>query len=118
MNSERSERLGALTRLTFGSRVSQVYLALVAVAAVYVAVDAIFVHHEDASFAGVWLFALTAPTVFVFLLLGDLFGDAVSGASWFVYTALVLSVLIQSAALGWFGRLLRGRPRSAHPQGA
>jgi hypothetical protein len=114
----KSERLGTLTRLAFGNRASQAYLALVAVATVYVTIDTVFVHHEDASFAGIWLFLLTAPTVFGFFVVGSMFGEAVSSAAWFMYTALVLSVLIQSVALGFFVQLLRGRPRSAHPQGA
>ncbi len=113
-----SERLGTVTRLAFGSLPSQVYLALVALAALYVTIDSAFVHHEDASFAGVWLFLLTAPTVFAFLIVGELFGDAVGGSVWFLYVAMALSVVIQSLAIGLFVRLLRGRPHHAHPQGA
>ncbi|MEU4495896.1 hypothetical protein AB0F96_21165 [Streptomyces sp. NPDC023998] len=113
-----SERLGTLKRLTFGNRASQVYLALVAVATLYVTIDTVFVHHEDASFAGIWLFLLASPVMFAFLMLGELFGDAVSGSAPYLYTALVVSVLIQSLALGLFVRLLRGHPHSAHPQGA
>ncbi|WP_267883546.1 MULTISPECIES: hypothetical protein [Streptomyces] len=39
--------------------------------------------------------------------------------AWFVHLALVVSVLVQACALGWFSRLVRGphRGRSAHPQG-
>ncbi|WP_406002279.1 SCO4225 family membrane protein [Streptomyces sp. NBC_00829] len=112
------QRLGATARLAFGNRASQVYLALVAVATVYVTVDTVFVHHEDASLAGVWLFLLASPTMFGFLMAARLFGDAVAGSAWFLYPALVASVLIQSLALGLFVRLLRGRPHAAHPQGA
>lgn len=116
MNSRR--RLPGLVRLTFAHPASRAYLAVVVATAVFVAVDSLFVRHEDASLAGVWLFLLAAPTVFVFLMAGSLFGDAVIGSVWFLYPALVLSVLIQSLALGLFVRLLRDGRHSAHPQGA
>lgn len=68
-----SGRLNALARLAqgparlvYGNRASRIYLAVVAATAVFVAVDTLFVHHDDASFAGVWLFFLAAPTVFLF----------------------------------------------------
>jgi hypothetical protein len=105
-------------KLTFGNRASQVYLGLVGAATVFVAVDTLLVQHEDASFAGVWLFFLAAPTVFAFLMGGGVLGDAVAESAPFVYSALVLSVLIQSAALGAFVRLLRDRPRPVHPREA
>ncbi|MFJ2647305.1 SCO4225 family membrane protein [Streptomyces sp. NPDC087420] len=113
-----SGRLTALARLTFGTLASRVYLGLVAAVTVFVAVDTLFVQHQDASFAGVWLFFLAAPTVFVFLMGGGVFGDAVTGSAPFAYAALILSVLIQSAALGAFVRLLRDRPRPVHPREA
>ncbi|MEE1740578.1 hypothetical protein [Streptomyces sp. BE147] len=111
--------LRALVRLTFGNAVSLCYLALVFAAAVFVTVDTLFVSHEDASFAGVWLFLLAAPTVFVFFVGSSLAGAESGGPAWFMYLALVVSVLAQSLALGWFTRLLRrgGGARSAHPQG-
>ncbi|MFI5757185.1 SCO4225 family membrane protein [Streptomyces sp. NPDC051569] len=116
-----SRPLTGLARLTFGNRASQVYLGLVAAVAVFVAVDTLFVAHDDASFAGVWLFLLAAPTIFVFVLGGGLFGEALADSAGFLYPALVLSVLIQAAALGAFVRLLRDRPdrhRSARPREA
>ncbi|MFE5244269.1 MULTISPECIES: SCO4225 family membrane protein [unclassified Streptomyces] len=113
------QRLHATARLTFGNAASRIYLGLVLAVAVFVAVDTLFVSHDDASFAGVWLFFLAAPTVFVFLLGGSMAG-ADSGPAWFLYLSLVVSVLVQACALGWFSRLLRGPRggRSAHPQGA
>lgn len=114
------QRLRTLVRLTFGNAASLIYLGIVAATAVFVTVDTLFVAHEDASFAGVWLFFLAAPTVFVFFVGGSLWGEA-GGPAWFFYLALVLSVLVQSFALGWFVRLMRGatgRTRSARPQGA
>ncbi|MBT2488347.1 hypothetical protein J7E96_07380 [Streptomyces sp. ISL-96] len=114
-----ARRLRAIARLTFRNPASLVYLGLVAATALFVTADTLFVTHEDASFAGVWLFLLSAPTVFAFLIGGDLFGVAVTESAWFLYVALPLSVLIQSFALGWFVRLLRdASPRHAHPQGA
>ncbi|MFE4452169.1 SCO4225 family membrane protein [Streptomyces sp. NPDC056796] len=111
--------LRTLTRLTFGNTASRIYLGLVLAVAVFVAVDALFVSHDDASFAGVWLFFLAAPTVFVFFLGSSMAGADTGGPAWFVYLALVVSVLVQACALGWFSQLIRGsrHGRSAHPQG-
>ncbi|MFC8225994.1 SCO4225 family membrane protein [Streptomyces sp. NPDC057287] len=114
------QQLRALARLTFGNAVSRVYLGLVLAVSVFVAVDTLFVSHDDASFAGVWVFFLAAPTVFLFLLGSSMAGADAGGPAWFVYLALAVSVLVQACALGWFSRLLRGPRRSspAHPQGA
>lgn len=114
------QQLRTAARLTFGNTASRIYLGLVLAVALFVAVDTLFVSHDDASFAGVWLFFLTAPTVFVFLLGSSMTGADAGGPIWFVYLALIVSVLVQAFALGWFSRLLRGshRGRSARPQGA
>ncbi|WP_406388150.1 SCO4225 family membrane protein [Streptomyces sp. NBC_00887] len=113
-------QLRTLARLTFGNTASRIYLGLVLAATVFVAVDTLFVAHEDASFAGVWVFFLAAPTVFVFLVGSSMAGADTGGPAWFVYLALIVSVLVQACALGWFARLVRrgGRSRSVHPQGA
>ncbi|MEK8142118.1 hypothetical protein NKH18_04530 [Streptomyces sp. M10(2022)] len=115
-----TRQLGASIRMAFGNPASLIYLGLVLAATVFVAVDTLFVTHEDASFAGVWLFFLAAPTVFVFLIGSSLAGADVGGPAWFVYLALAVSVLAQAFTLGWFARLVRrvGRERAAHPQGA
>ncbi|MFB4426427.1 SCO4225 family membrane protein [Streptomyces sp. QL37] len=116
-----NRRLRTLARLTFGNTASRIYLGLVLAASVFVAVDTLFVSHDDASFAGVWVFFLAAPTVFAFLLGGSMAGADAGGPAWFTYLALVVSVLVQACALGWFSRLLShgpGRGGSAHPQGA
>ncbi|MET9595541.1 hypothetical protein ABZY45_32140 [Streptomyces sp. NPDC006516] len=112
--------LRTAARLTFGNTASRIYLGLVLAVAAFVAVDTLFVSHEDASLAGVWLFFMAAPTVFVFLIGSSLASADAGGAAWFVHLALVLSVLAQAWALGWFSQLLRGpgTGRSAHPQGA
>jgi hypothetical protein len=114
------QHLRALARLAFGNPASLIYLGVVLATAVFVAVDTLFVPHEDASFAGVWLFLLAAPTVFVFFVGSTLWGGDATGPAWFVYLALVVSVLVQALALGWFVRLVRrgGRSSSAHPPGA
>ncbi|MEU1472558.1 hypothetical protein ABZ434_30615 [Streptomyces sp. NPDC005761] len=47
--------------------------------------------------------------------------ETVGGPAWLVHLALVVSVLVQSLALGWFVQLVRGgrgRTRQARPQGA
>ncbi|MGW0548915.1 SCO4225 family membrane protein [Streptomyces altiplanensis] len=113
-----TRQLHTAAHLTFRNPASLVYLGLVAATAVFVTADTLFVTHEDASFAGVWLFLLSAPTVFAFFIGGDLFGGTVSESAWFLYVALPVSVLIQSFALGWFLRLLRGVSRPVRPQGA
>ncbi|OEJ28186.1 hypothetical protein AR457_30665 [Streptomyces agglomeratus] len=112
-----ARRLHAAARLTFCNPVSLTYLALVAASAVFVTVDTLFVTHEDASFSGVWLLLLSAPTIIAFFMGADALGVAATG-DWFLYSALPLSVLIQSFALGWFLRLVSGvSARPAHPQG-
>ncbi|MET7344521.1 SCO4225 family membrane protein [Streptomyces sp. NPDC087866] len=121
MPAMNQQTIRTLARLTFGNVASLLYLGAVAVAAVFVTVDTLFVTHEDASFAGVWLFLMAAPTVFLFLLGGSLAGAESFGPAWFMYLALTVSVLVQSLALGWFVRLVRGgarRTHAAHPQGA
>ncbi|MER5279957.1 hypothetical protein ABT025_30050 [Streptomyces sp. NPDC002809] len=115
------QHVHALARLTFGNAASLIYLGVVAATTVLVTVDTLFVSHEDASFAGVWLFFLAAPTVFAFFVGSALLGAETAGPAWFVHVALVASVLVQSLALGWFVRLMRGgrgRTRQARPQGA
>lgn len=113
------QQLRAAMRLTFGNPASLIYLGLVLAAAVFVTVDTLFVAHEDASFAGVWLLFLAAPTVFLFLMGSSVAGGDAGGPAWFMVVALIVSVLVQAFALGWFTRLVRrgGRSRSAHPQG-
>lgn len=114
------QHLRSIAHLAFGNAASLIYLGVVAATAVFVTVDTLFVAHEDASFAGVWLFFLAAPTVFVFLLGSAMWGTEAAGPDWYMYLALAVSVLVQSFVLGWFVRLLRGgagRTRSAHPQG-
>ncbi|WP_019547529.1 SCO4225 family membrane protein [Streptomyces sulphureus] len=66
------------------------YLALVAAAALFAAVDAVWVPHADASFAGVWVLFATAPASLLVLGLDG---------PWFV-TGLALAALAQAALLG------------------
>ncbi|GHA48694.1 hypothetical protein GCM10010329_83810 [Streptomyces spiroverticillatus] len=106
----KEHRAHGLVQLTFRNPASVVYLSLVTVAALFVTVDMLFVTHDDASLAGVWLFLLAAPTVFLFMIGGDLLAGAVADSAAFLYPSLVLSVLVQSYALGLFVRLMRGGP--------
>ncbi|MEV6162741.1 hypothetical protein AB0L71_12590 [Streptomyces sp. NPDC052052] len=114
------QHLRTLARLTFGNAASVIYLGAVLATAVFVTVDTLFVAHQDASFAGVWLFFLAAPTVFVFFVGESLWGTDTAGPAWLTCVALVVSVLVQALALGWFARLLRrgGRSRSVRSRGA
>ncbi|WP_030594488.1 SCO4225 family membrane protein [Streptomyces anulatus] len=111
--------LNTLVRLTFRNPASLVYLGLVLATTLFVAVDTLFVAHEDASFSGVWLFLLAAPTIVLFFFGSSLAGAEAGGPAWFLVLGLVFSVLVQSLALGWFVRLVRraGSTGSAHPQG-
>ncbi|MEU8888548.1 hypothetical protein [Streptomyces sp. NPDC048442] len=109
----KAHRTYGFAQLTFRNPASLAYLALVTVAALFVTVDMLFVTHDDASLAGVWLFLLSAPTVFLFLIGGDLLASSVADSAAFLYPALVLSVLIQAYALGLLVRLLRGERRTA-----
>ncbi|WP_327170458.1 hypothetical protein OG471_03825 [Streptomyces sp. NBC_01336] len=115
------QHVHTLARLTFGNAASLVYLGVVAATAVFVTVDTLFVAHEDASFAGVWLFFLAAPTVFVFFAGAAMLGADSAAPDWLFYLALVVSVLVQSLAVGWFARKLgggRGRARQGRPRSA
>ncbi|MFJ1550426.1 SCO4225 family membrane protein [Streptomyces sp. NPDC088246] len=114
------QHVRALARPTFGNAASLIHLGLVLAAAAFVTVDTLFVAPQDASFAGVWLFLLAAPTVFVFFIGSALWGAEAAGPAWFVHLAPVVSVLLQSLALGWFVRPVHGgsRTRTARPQEA
>lgn len=112
-----ARRPRAAARLTFCDPVSLTYPALVAASAVPVTADTLFAAHEDASFSGVWLLLLSAPTIVAFFMGADALEVAATG-DWFLCSALPLSVLIQSFALGWFLRLLSGvSARPTRPQG-
>ncbi|MFD5101058.1 SCO4225 family membrane protein [Streptomyces albidochromogenes] len=114
-----ARRLRTIARLAFRNPASLAYLGLVAATAVFVTIDTLFVAHEDASFAGVSLLLVSAPTIIAFFVGGDALGVDVVDSDVFFYTALPLSVLVQSFALGWFVRLLgRTSARTARPQGA
>ncbi|MEW1720476.1 hypothetical protein [Streptomyces sp. NPDC093109] len=113
-----SGRLATLARLTFGNRASQVYLGLVLMTAALLAYDLALAHHADATLSGMPLLLLAAPTVFGFLAAGGMFGDAVTESAAFLYPVLVLSVLIQSAALGALVRLPRRSGRTTRTETA
>ncbi|MCP3818686.1 hypothetical protein NLX86_11325 [Streptomyces sp. A3M-1-3] len=110
-------RLRGLARLTFGNPLSLAYLGLVAAAALVLAYDQLFVTHEDASFAGVGLIFTAAPTVFGFIAAEEAIWG-LEGSGWYFSLGIAASVLFQSFVLGLLLRLLNGRARPAHPQGA
>ncbi|MFE2941259.1 SCO4225 family membrane protein [Streptomyces sp. NPDC059255] len=75
------------------------YLALVGAVGLWIAVDTLFIEHADASFAGVWLFFVTAPTSLLF--------TTVSGPmAWF---GVVFGAVVQAVALGALYRWFAGR---------
>ncbi|MFC4500845.1 MULTISPECIES: SCO4225 family membrane protein [Streptomyces] len=77
------------------------YLALVAAVAGWVAVDTLLVTHADASFAGVWLFFVTAPTSL-------LFAAAPGALAWI---GVPIGAVVQAALLGAAYRGLTGTRR-------
>ncbi|MFF8973905.1 SCO4225 family membrane protein [Streptomyces sp. NPDC014995] len=110
-----ARRLPGPARLAFANPASLVYLALVATATAFLAWDQLFVTHEDASFAGVYLLVLASPTFFLLDGAGRaLLGSGADAPGWFVLTALVLSVLVQSALIGALHRRLRRSPGGEH----
>lgn len=89
--------------------VSGGYLLLVFATFAFVAVDAAFVEHPDASLAGVWLYLVTVPLSLVGIL-------AVPDATGPLATTVLLAVpaasaLVQAVGL-WLA--LRGRPTRVH----
>ncbi|MFI0908766.1 SCO4225 family membrane protein [Streptomyces sioyaensis] len=88
-----SRRLKSIARLTFGNRASQIYLALVAAAAVEFLVD-----HGTYPFAGILLLFVSMPTIFVFMGVEGLSGLEVPYGSTHAY--VVASILIQSLLIG------------------
>ncbi|MFH9421946.1 SCO4225 family membrane protein [Streptomyces sp. NPDC017529] len=103
-------RLRGPARLMFGNPVSLVYLALVVAAALFALVDMAFVRHADASFAGIWVVLLTAPTVFPLWLAGDALWADSGSPQWYSIAALVVAALVNALLLGLVHRSLRGRP--------
>ena len=85
------------------------YLAVVTGVLAWVAVDGLFVEHQDASFAGVWAFVVTAPTSWIFLALpGPL-----------PWVGVVVGALFQAAVIGSAYRRLTGRlHHRTRPSGA
>ncbi|MGJ5892258.1 hypothetical protein DF268_14560 [Streptomyces sp. V2] len=85
------------------------YLALVAAVLGWIAVDALFVTHEDASMAGVWAFVVTGPVSWIFLMLPEplVLAGVVVGA---VVQAGVIGALYRAATRGrGMGAALTGR---------
>ncbi|MEV7072041.1 SCO4225 family membrane protein [Streptomyces sp. NPDC091972] len=78
------------------------YLLLVTAVLGWVCVDALFVEHADASFAGVWAFAVTAPASLLFVMV-----PGVPAWAGIVTGAVVNAAVLEAAYRGLGGR----RPR-------
>ncbi|RKT84548.1 hypothetical protein SAMN05421805_103482 [Saccharopolyspora antimicrobica] len=83
------------------------YLAVVVVVWGWIGVDVLLVEHQDASFAPVWGFLITAPTSLLFLPLP-------SPSPW---VGVVVGAVVQAIALGvayrWLTSLRQRRTDSA-----
>ncbi|WP_411139223.1 SCO4225 family membrane protein [Streptomyces sp. C10] len=107
-----SGRLRSMARVTFGNRVSQAYLALIAVATVFLLLGGSV---DDP--AGFWVLLVAMPTILVMLLAEAVFSDFGSTPSWIACTSAVASVLIQSWFIGTIVSLARtGQWLPARPQ--
>lgn len=93
------------------NRVSRGYLLLCAALWVWVAYDTLLVQHEDASFAGVWPWLVTAPTSLPFALLPAAEGPV--GLLLFVVPTLVAAVLNAWAISALMRRIARRGPAGA-----
>ncbi|AJT69949.1 hypothetical protein T261_8356 [Streptomyces lydicus] len=99
--------------MTFGNRVSQTYLALVAVATIFLLLGG-----STDSPAGLPVLVVAMPTILIMLLAEALFSDFGSTPSWIACASAVASVLIQSWFIGTIvslartGQWLPGRPQA------
>ncbi|MFG1665807.1 SCO4225 family membrane protein [Streptomyces sp. Y7] len=86
------------------------YLALVVAVAVWTGVDALLVEQQDASLAGIWVFFVTGPTSWLFLMLPGVLP----------WAGVVVGALLQAAVLGAAYHRLAGRlhHHRARPNGA
>ncbi|MEV7426912.1 hypothetical protein [Streptomyces sp. NPDC091212] len=85
------------------------YLAVVVAVCAWVAGVTLFVEHDDASFAGVWAFFVTAPTSFLFVGFTDRLPE------WVPLVGIPVGAFVQAFALGAVYRGLTGR--AAHRAG-
>ncbi|MCX5411203.1 SCO4225 family membrane protein [Streptomyces sp. NBC_00059] len=75
------------------------YLAVVAAVGVWVGLDTLLVEQADSSFAGVWLFAVTAPTSLLF--------SALPGV--LPFAGVAVGAVVHALALGAAYRWALGR---------
>ncbi|WP_053849049.1 SCO4225 family membrane protein [Streptomyces sp. NRRL B-24085] len=75
------------------------YLLLVTAVLGWVCVDALFVEHADASFAGVWAFVVTAPASLLFVTV-----PGVPAWAGIVTGAVVNAAVLEAAYRGLGGR--------------
>jgi hypothetical protein len=92
---------------------SRAYLIVCAALLIWTAVDALFVSHDDASFAGVWPIFATLPTSLIVVLLAGGAGFLLpSGATVpLFFLLLVAAALVNATLLGMLVRWQR-RPSS------
>ncbi|WP_146252290.1 SCO4225 family membrane protein [Streptomyces carminius] len=105
MNDNQPGTLRRIADSVADNWIARVYLAVCAALLLWVAYDAAFVQHEDASFAGIWPILFTLPTGLI-----NTFGPdegTAAAVSYFVLTpvAAVVNAWLFSALL----RRLRGR---------
>ncbi|WP_037732786.1 SCO4225 family membrane protein [Streptomyces megasporus] len=84
-----------------GTWTARGYLALCAALLLWTLFDAAFVHHEDASFAGVFPLLATAPPSLLMISVLPWEGTA------FYLSVCAVSALINAAVLNWCVRAMR-----------
>jgi hypothetical protein len=83
---------------------------LVAGTSAFAAVDSLLVHHEDASFGGIYAIIVTLPVSLPALLLTDSVLPSGTPARELAATAVLLACGLLNAGIGWL--LLRGPERA------
>lgn len=90
---------GFLTAVT-GNWASRIYLAVAFALLIWAVADLTLVTHEDASFAAVVPFLVTAPTSMVALLVPD-------GAAWAFFLVIAVAAVVNAALIGRLAAFLR-----------
>ncbi|MGI5447854.1 SCO4225 family membrane protein [Streptomyces sp. CA-243310] len=100
-------------RLTVANRASAIYLGLIACLAAMATAVTLFA--DDPGFVWVWPVFLALPTFFLVGSLGAAVWGGTSMPDWFFFGGILLSVLIQSFALGVLLEGLRRRRTRTDP---
>ncbi|MEU9414441.1 hypothetical protein [Streptomyces sp. NPDC051000] len=101
-------------RLTVANRASAIYLGLIA--CLVAMATAVTLFADDPGFIWVWPAFLALPTFFVVGTLGEAVWGGTAMPDWFFFGGIVLSVLIQSFALGALLEVLRRRRTGTDPR--